>query len=92
MTPEICEAFEALPKHRYWRQTSRFNHPEATPERIMATLREPTLPIEHQENGRTAYYRYLEVDGIWFRVVLHQNGSLCSAFEDSDTMRKIGRP
>ena len=92
MNWEILEAFEALTKHRYWRRVSRFSHPEATPERIMATLREPTLPVEHQEKGRTAYYRYLEADEMWFRVVLHRNGSLYTAFQDGDTMRKIGRP
>ena len=92
MDPDILAAFEALPKHRYWLRASRFKHREATPERIIATLSDPTLPVEYQEEGRTAYYRFLENDGFWFRVVLHRNGSLYTAFEDDDTMRKIGRP
>ena len=85
-------AFEALPKHSYWRLTAQYNHPEATPDRIMSTLQDPTLTVDYQAKGRTAYYRYLEQDGIWFRVVLDPNGSLYPAFRDDDTMRKIGRP
>ena len=92
MEREILAVFEALPKHRYWRLTAQYNHPEAKPARIMDTLRDPTIPVEYQEKGRTAYYRYLDQDGIWFRVVLERNGSLYTAFKDDDTMRRIGRP
>ena len=58
----------------------------------MDTLQGPTLPVESQSRSRTAYYRYLDQDGIWFRVVPERNGSLYTAFRDDDTMRKMGRP
>lgn len=90
MENEVRRAFDALPKSRYWRRTSRFSHPEATPERIIATLRYPGLPIEYQEEDMTAYRKYLMEDGIWFRVVLDENGALYTAFKDSDEMRKRG--
>ena len=58
----------------------------------MNTLRGPTLPVEYQDRGRTAYYKFLEQNDVWFRVVLERDGSLYTAFRDDDTMRKIGRP
>ena len=38
----------------------------------------------------TAYRKYLPEEGIWFRVVLDENGALYTAFKDSDEMRKRG--
>ena len=92
MTPEIREAFEALPKTDHWMFRSQYKHPSATPERIMETLRNPTLPIEPQFKGRTGYYRYFEQDAIWFRVVLDRGGALRTAFQDDQTMKERGRP
>ena len=36
---DVRRDFDALPKSRYWRRTSGRAHAEATPERIMDTLR-----------------------------------------------------
>lgn len=92
MTPEIHEAFEALPKTDHWLFKAQQKHPSATPERIIETLRNPTLPIEFQLKGRTGYYRYFEQDGIWFRVVLDRDGALRTAFQDDQTMQEKGTP
>lgn len=87
---DMRRAFEVLPKSKYWRRTSQFSHPEATPERIILTLGFPDMPIEHQDKGRTAYRKYLPDEGIWLRVVFDQQGALFNAFKDSDEMRKRG--
>lgn len=87
---DMQRAFNALPKSKYWRRTSHRSHREATPERIIATLRYPSLPIENQEEDMTAYRKYLPEDDIWFRVVLDETGALYTAFKDSDEMRKRG--
>ena len=87
---DVRRDFDALPKSRYWRRTSGRAHAEATPERIMDTLRHPSLPVEYQDNGMTAYRKYLPDDNIWFRVVLDANGALYTAFKDSHEMRKRG--
>jgi hypothetical protein len=50
----------------------------------------PTLPIEYQDKGITAYRKYLPDEGIWFRVVLDEDGALYTAFKDSDEMRMRG--
>ena len=73
--PESLEAFEALPKSNHWLYWAILKHPSATPEKIMETLRNPTLPIEAQYKGRTGYYRFFEQEGIWFSVVLDRGGS-----------------
>ena len=88
MEDEVRRAFDELPKSRYWRRTSHQSHPEAIPERIIATLRYPDMPVDYQEKGRTAYRKYLPDEGIWFRVVLDSRGALYNAFKDSDEMRK----
>ncbi len=65
MEDEVRRAFDALPKSKYWRRTSSRSHRrEATPVRIIATLRHPSLPIEYQEEDMTAYRKYLPEDGI----------------------------
>lgn len=88
----MLEAFEALPKTDHWLFRARNKHPSATPERIMETLHNPTLPIEQQFKGRTGYYKYFEQDNIWFRVVLDRDGSLRTAFQDDQTMLERGKP
>lgn len=92
MDPDILAAFEALPKTNHWLFKSRVKHPEATPERIIETLRSPTLLVEAQARGRVGYYRFLEQDEMWFRVVLDRNGSLRTAFKDDQTTLTRGRP
>ena len=84
-------SYGRLPKSRYWRRTAQRNHPEATQERIMATLQRPTLPVREQEDGKTAYFAWLEEDGCWFRVVLDERGALYTAFRDDATMLFRGR-
>ena len=86
------EAFDALPKSRHWRTMAQSKHPEATPERIMATLLEPSLPVEQHRHGRARYYKYLADDDGWFRVVLNQDGALLTAFADDEAMERLGRP
>lgn len=86
------EAFDALPKSRHWRNLAQFKHPEATPERIMTTLLQPTLPVEQHRRGRTRYYKYLADADVWFRVVLNQDGALLTAFADAQAMERLGRP
>ena len=89
-TDDVRRDFDAWPKSRYWRRTSHRAHPEATPERIMATLQHPDLPVEYQPNGMMAYRKYLPNDKMWFRVVLNADGALYTAFKDSNEMRKRG--
>ena len=84
-------SFGRLPKSRYWRRTAQRQHPEATPERIMATLLRPTLPVREQEDGKTAYYAWLEDEQMWFRVILDERGALYPAFRDDATLRFRGR-
>ena len=78
-------AFNALPKSKYWRRSSRRSHGEGTPARVMEALWYPTLPPEPQENGNTAYFHYRALDDAWFRVVLDADGALYTAFWDDDT-------
>ncbi len=92
MDPDILEAFEALPKTNHWLFKSQIKHRSATPQRVIETLRSPTLPIEPQFKGRTGYYKYFEEDDIWFRVVLDRDGALRTAFQDDQTMQERGRP
>ncbi len=88
----MLDDFDALPKTDHWIFKSQLKHRSATPERIMETLRNPTLPIEAQFKGRTGYYKYFEEEDIWFRVVLDRDGSLRTAFQDDQTMQARGRP
>ena len=90
--PDYLDAFEALPKTYHWLFAATNKHPSATPERIIETLRNPTLPVEAQFKGRTGYYKFFEPEGIWFRVVLDRDGSLRTAFQDDQTMQERGRP
>lgn len=91
-SPDYLDAYEALPKTNHWLFEAINKHPTATPERIIETLRNPTLPVEAQFRGRTGYYRYFEQEGIWFRVVLDRDGSLRTAFQDDQTMQERGKP
>ena len=56
----------------------------------MATLLRPTLPVREQEDGKTAYYAWLEDEEIWFRVILDERGALYTAFRDDATLRFRG--
>lgn len=91
MEDEVSRAFDALPKGHHWRSDARFKHPEATPERIVAAMGEPTL-IVHQSDGRTAYFRFEPEEDNWLRVVLNEDGALRTAFRDDHTNLLRGRP
>ena len=91
MEGSVRRAFDSLPKTRHWRTDARYKHPEATPEKIMEAINEPTLVI-HQSDGRTVYLRFRPQEDNWFRVVLDEGGVLRTAFRDDQTMRTRGRP
>ena len=90
MEDEVRQAFDALPKSHHWRSDARYRHPEATPDKIMAAIREPTM-IVHQSNGRAAYFRFEPEEDNWFRVVLDEDGALRTAFRDDHTNLLRGR-
>ena len=48
--------------------------------------------MEHQEKGRTAYFRFETEDDNWFRVVPDENGALHTAFRDDHLKLIRGRP
>lgn len=84
-------SFGRRPKSRYWMRTAHRQHPEATPQRIMAALLRPTLPVREQDDGKTAYYAWLEDEQMGFRVILDARGALYPAFRDDATLRFRGR-
>jgi hypothetical protein len=104
----LRQAFEGLPKSRYWRTgaIAHLGRYGLTQEIVASTLEAPNdIALQTRRKGpRRAFFKYYPLDsheivgledangGAWFRVVLDETDSLYTAFRDYFTEKEGGRP